>query len=424
MDTVAVGTLIGRRLDRLRSGVPSVAGATAAGWRGSQRDQARALADAMGGTVVGGDLGSVVALETSIELPIAVDQLTALPYPIDPRAPLVCLDLETTGLATAAGTLAFLVGVGVWREGSLRLHQLLLPDHSSERALLEVLGSILPADGWLITYNGKCFDWPLLTARFRLHHRDPPPYAGHLDLLPVARQLWKHRLGGARLAIVEQALCGVERDDDLPGYLIPERYFAYLRSRHAGLLRQIVEHNRQDIVSLARLLAVLAEHVADPAAWPAAHPGDLFGLARAYARRRRPAEALTVVEAGLSAQAWSRGVEAGAQLHRRMSAERARLLSRLGRKEEAHVAWLEICRRGGPGAGLAWLHVARYREHAERDITGALDACQQAATISERARAWGEPLLGVEHDLERRLPRLRRLAFRRRPFNRGVRRAA
>lgn len=382
------------------------------------------MAEALGGAVVGGDLGSVVVIEASFEMPIAIDQLAVLPYPIEPQAPLVCLDLETTGLATAAGTLAFLVGVGVWREGSLRLHQLLLPDHSSERALLDVLGSILPPDGWLITYNGKCFDWPLLTARFRLHRRDPPLFAGHLDLLPVARQLWKHRLGGARLAIVERALCGVERDDDLPGHLIPERYFAYLRSRQPGLLRQIVEHNRQDIVSLAGLLTVLAEQVADPAAWPASHPGDLFGLARAYARRRRPGEALIVVEAGLAAAAWSRGVEDGAQLHRRMSAERARLLARLGRTAEAHVAWLDICQRGGPGAGLAWLHVARYREHAERDITGALDACQQAVTIAERARAWGEPLLGVERDLERRLPRLRRVAFRRRPFSPGVGRAA
>lgn len=424
METVAVGTLIARRLDRLRSTAASVAGVATDSWRGHQHERAGALAKQVGGAVVDGDLGSFVVIETSIGLPMAVQQLAQLPYPIESRAPLVCLDLETTGLATAAGTLAFLVGVGIWREGSLRLHQLLLPDHSGERAMLEMLGSLLPPDGWLITYNGKCFDWPLLTARFRLHRSDPPPICGHLDLLPVARQLWKHRLGGARLAIVEQALCGVERDDDLPGYLIPERYFAYLRSRRGDLLRPILEHNRQDIVSLARLLGVLAEHVADPSAWPAAHPGDLFGLARAYTRRRRPAEALTVVEAGLAARAWSQGVEAGAQLHRRMSAERARLLASLGRRAEAHAAWLEICGRGGPGAGLAWLHVARYREHTERDIRSALDACQQAVSIAERARAWGEPLLGVERDLERRLPRLRRLAFRRRPFSRGVGRAA
>ena len=277
---------------------------------------------------------------------------------------------------------------------------------------------------WLVTYNGKCFDWPLMVARYRLHRRGPPVFAGHLDLLPVARQLWKHRLGGARLAIVEEAMCGVVRRDDLPGHLIPERYFAYLRSRQAEMLRPIVEHNRQDIVSLARLLGTLADGAADPQSWPSAHPGDLFGLARAYARRRRPAEALRVAEAALGSSGWSRGIEGGAVLHRRLSAERARLLGRLGRRREAYEAWLEICARGGPGAGLAWLHVARYREHVTRDIAGALEACREAGAIADRARAWGEPMSAVELDLSRRLPRLRRLSFRRRPLSPGVGRAA
>src|SRR5438034_480444 len=86
-----------------------------------------------------------------------------------------------------------------------------------------------------------------------------------LDRLAVARQLWKHRLGGARLGLVESGVCGIERDDDLPGYLIPEHYFTYLRTRDAGLLSAVVEHNCEDIISMARLLAVLATDVASPA---------------------------------------------------------------------------------------------------------------------------------------------------------------
>ena len=132
----------------------------------------------------------MVVVETECAVPIEIERLTRLPYPIDPLAPLVCIDLETTGLATAAGTLPFLIGVGIWREGHLAIRQLVLADHSGERAQLELLSSLLPPDGWLVTYNGKSFDWPLLTARYRLHRRAPPVMAGHLDLLPVARQLW------------------------------------------------------------------------------------------------------------------------------------------------------------------------------------------------------------------------------------------
>ena len=41
-------------------------------------------------------------------------RLATLPGQPPPDAPLVCLDTETTGLATAAGTVAFLVGLGWW----------------------------------------------------------------------------------------------------------------------------------------------------------------------------------------------------------------------------------------------------------------------------------------------------------------------
>lgn len=420
MDATISGTLLGRRLDRLKSGSIRLPP------DGARRldDHALALAEAVGGHVVRAESGSIVTIETSIPVAISLDRLSHLPYPIDTQAPLVFVDLETTGLATAAGTLPFLVGAAIWQDGQLRMSQLLLPDHASERAMLDVLLALLPTAGWLVTYNGKCFDWPLLTARYRLHRRDPPVLAGHLDLLPIARQLWKHRLGGARLALVEQELCGVERHDDLPGHLIPERYFSYLRSRRPDLLMPIVQHNQQDIVSMARLIAVLADSLADSGSWADAHPGDLHGLARGFVRRHRHDEALTVVEAALGARAWTVGVEGGAGLHRRLAAERAWLLGRLGRRDESYAAWTEIATRAGPGAGVAWLHVARYREHVLRDIAGALVACQQAGAVAERARAWCEPLYAVEADVARRLPRLRRLSFRRQQFRGDAGRAA
>ena len=53
-----------------------------------------------------------------------------------PERPLVCLDTETTGLATAAGTVAFLIGLGWWEDDRFRQVQLLLPDHPAEPGLL------------------------------------------------------------------------------------------------------------------------------------------------------------------------------------------------------------------------------------------------------------------------------------------------
>ncbi|HEY5519893.1 MAG TPA: ribonuclease H-like domain-containing protein [Candidatus Limnocylindrales bacterium] len=368
-------------------------------------DYALAVAAAIGGTAEHG----VALFEHRLALPVNRARLTSLPYGVPVDARLVCFDLETTGLATAAGTLAFLVGLGWWESDSFVVRQLLLTDHADEHALLDLLARHLAPDGWLVTYNGRSFDWPLIVARYRLHGHPPPPLSGHLDLLPISRQLWKHRTGSARLAAIEAEICGVQRTNDLPGAFIPDRYFTYLRSRRASLLRDVVDHNRQDIVSLGQLVAVLANLSLDDF-----EAGDLLGLARAYGRRGNSPGALEVIERALRPDAWVVRRPATVALHRRLSAERARLLARVGRREESIAAWLEIATRGGPGAAEAWLHVARYREHVERDVPGASAACHQAAAVAGRARAWGDPMLAVERDLERRLPRLSRRLFARR----------
>src|SRR3954454_623030 len=389
--------VLGRRLDRFRAAPSRVVVE-----RRPRIDHAAVLAQELGGWAASG----VALFESRHEVPVHRDGLTALPYGVPVDRPLVCLDLETTGLATGVGTLAFLVGLGWWQDDVFTVRQLLLADHADERAQLDLLAAAIPSDAWLVTYNGKTFDWPLVVARFRLHGRPAPSNAGHLDLLPISRQLWKHRLGSARLATVEAAVCGVQRSHDLPGAFIPDRFFSYLRSRRANLLRDVVDHNRQDIVSLGLLVSELSRGELDRF-----QPGDLLGLSRAYSRRKGHADALRVVEHALRPDAWVVQQPAQAVLHRQLSAERARLLARLGRREEALGAWLDIARRGGPGAALAWLNVARYREHVARDVTAALAACHDAAAVAGRARAWGEPMYAVERDLQRRLPRLSRKVF-------------
>ena len=81
----------------------------------ASRDLARRLADAVDGEVVDSGGGVHVRVETAgIELPLDRGRLAALPGQPPADRPLVCLDTETTGLATAAGTVAFLIGLGWW----------------------------------------------------------------------------------------------------------------------------------------------------------------------------------------------------------------------------------------------------------------------------------------------------------------------
>lgn len=376
-------------------------------------DSAR-LAEALGGTVLGSAIGRVVSVEREVEMPFDPRTLLGLPFPIDVTRPLVMLDTETTGLGTGAGTLVFLVGLATWHGSRLLVRQLWLTDQPDEPALLDALEAVLPSDGWLVTYNGRAFDWPLIATRYRLHRRDPPTPAGHLDLLPVARQLWRHRLPDARLASVEAGIAGVRRSSDLPGALVPERYLAFLRNGDPRPLVAVGEHNRQDVVSLGRLLVVLAEVLGRPEGRAAAHLGDLVALGRLFRRAGRTSEALACLDAALGRTADGPAGGSRETAHRMVheaAIERARLLRRLGRRAEAVEAWLAIASEGGRSAIVAWIAVAKELEHSARDPAGALAATQRAEELLSRRRALGLSFPEAERDLPRRRARLlRRLA--------------
>lgn len=401
-----------RRLERLRPSTGAIATgmADAIVSPGRVSRRADALAEAIGGRVIHGSSGTIVEVERSGPLPLSRMPLTRLPDPVHPGRPLVCLDTETTGLGTAAGTVPFMCGLGLWDGKRFTVRQLVLPDHADEPALLDRLAGAIPPDAWLVTYNGRSFDWPLLESRFRLHGHGPPAHAGHLDLLPLARQIWRHRLSDARLSTVEAGVAGVQRPGDLPGALIPERYFRYLRTGQGWLLGDVVRHNRQDIVSLARLLHVLAEGLRDATALGSMHPGDLCGLGRAYVRRGRFGEGLDCFDAALRA---ARSVPAtdpwAVPLHERVAMERARVLARLGRRRESFSAWLTLAETDGRLSGIAWIQVAKHQEHLERDPVAALEAASRAARHATRRAALGMPFPWVERDLRHRTPRLRRL---------------
>jgi uncharacterized protein len=120
--------------------------------------------------------------------------------------------------------------------------------------------------GVLVSFNGKSFDAPLLETRYLFHRR---PWIGgavpHLDVLHPARRFW----GGVTpdstcsLGDLEKKLAGVSRLDDVQGFEIPGRYFQFVRSGDARPLQSVLEHNRQDLLSLAvltsRLLQLLEE---------------------------------------------------------------------------------------------------------------------------------------------------------------------
>ena len=203
----------------------------------------------------------------------------------------LCFDTETTGLSGGAGTVAFLVG---WakllpsREENcipkVQVDQWFLRDLPGEPELLNLLDAEFRASRSLVSFNGASFDLPLLKTRWVLSGRTFPDVV-HRDDLPVARRLWKRILSSCRLGQLEQDVLGVQRKDDVPGSLVPELWFSYLRcgaaADFATPLEGVLRHHAQDVYSL--LCLDLLIHAVSR------QPGhNLWQPVHQYEQRRRP----------------------------------------------------------------------------------------------------------------------------------------
>ena len=184
---------------------------------------------------------------TTLDVP-AIDEA-----PIDRRR-LLCFDTETTGLAGGVGTRAFMIGVAAWEADVLTVRQLYLTAIAGERAMLETFAGWLQPETILVSYNGKSYDAPLLKGRFRLNrvgHRlaDLP----HIDWLHPTRRVYKGHLPNCKLATIEREVLRIVREDDLPGSEAPAAWLAYLRGQSSTNLARVLDHNRQDVITLMRL---------------------------------------------------------------------------------------------------------------------------------------------------------------------------
>src|SRR5574338_529744 len=144
---------------------------------------------------------------------------------------IVFLDTETSGLAGGTGTYAFLIGIGYRTPAGFELVQFFMRDPSQEAALLAALDQWLARFDVVVTFNGKSFDVPLLNTRYVLKGLTSPfgSYE-HLDVLHIARKLWRDRLPSRALSELEKEIVQFYRtEEEVPGWLIPQLYFDYLR---------------------------------------------------------------------------------------------------------------------------------------------------------------------------------------------------
>jgi len=312
---------------------------------------------------------------------------------------LLFLDTETTGLAGGTGTYAFLVGAAWLEGGRLTVTQFFMRDFDEEPALLAALEPLLTRAAAVVTFNGAGFDLPLLETRFVLARRRWPSTLPNLDLLRPARRVWNGWLSDCRLSTIESEVLGLARESDVPGSLIPLLYFDYLRSRRAGPLKRVFEHNRLDVLSLVALVGWFGRALSPDAD---VRPEELAGLGRLW-------EPVDVERAlGCYRSALAAGLRDPVARWARMRL--ARWEKRAARWEAACVLW-EAARGDVLFDPRPWEELAKFQEHRARDLTRAraivADALDQARSIGAAPRV----LDGFAYRLARLERRLNRSGF-------------
>lgn len=229
----------------------------------------------------------------------------------------------------------------------------------------------------------------------------PIPFEGyaHLDLLHLARRLWRDRLASRTLQSIEEHILGVARtSEEVPGYEIPYLYFDYLRDRNATPMKGIFYHNEIDILSLVALLNHASTMLSNPFGTSVEYSLDVIAIAKLFEDMREWDEAAKLYEHGLSDELPE---EDFARAVKRLSI----LQRRRGDIDEAVKLWQQAAEGGHV---YAHVELAKHYEHRVKEYALAEDFTHQALSLVNGSQLPGYARSHWVNELSHRLERLGR----------------
>ena len=298
---------------------------------------------------------------------------------ITPESPslerLLFIDTETSGLSGGTGTFAFLVGYGRFSSEGFLLTQLMIRDPGEEPAMLLHLINQINDKDIFVSFNGKSFDIPLLQNRLVLN-RLPVKLREfqHIDMLHISRKLWKFSLESCSLKTIESAILKFNRNsEDVPGWMIPDIYFAFLRTGDPSGLKEVVYHNAQDILSLAALFIHVSKLLAGTLSPSCVPVDDLIAISRIYWDLGSYEVSQKILKSILPRTKT-------AEQRVMINASLGRFFKKMGHSNEAIQYWQEAAENGD---AAACIELAMYYEHSIKDYSTALHWCEKGLQASK-----------------------------------------
>jgi uncharacterized protein YprB with RNaseH-like and TPR domain len=290
------------------------------------------------------------------------------------------IDLETTGLSGGTGVIAFLVGLGFYRDDRFNVAQFFLGELAEEERMIQELGQFFAHMNFqsVVTFNGKGFDMPLLETRFILHRQ---PFIlselPHLDFLYSARSLWRHKHESCRLYHLAHEVVEADRSEDIPAAEIPWRYFQYLNTGNFELIEPILYHNQEDILSLLGVIIVGSFIFSEDIEEELTDAMDLYGAGRVMEN---------IGEAEESVHFFRRALEKGLSDELSLAAKK-KISCYLKKNQEWKSAvslWKEMASSNTQSKDqlLSFRELAMYLEHKEKKYEEARKIAEEGYVLS------------------------------------------
>ncbi|MCL5987220.1 MAG: ribonuclease H-like domain-containing protein [Actinobacteria bacterium] len=310
------------------------------------------------------------------------------PFEIYDFSRVLFLDSETTGLG-GAGTVVFLIGILYFDGSKFILEQLLMRDYEDEIAMLEYFRELLSRFDVIVSFNGKCFDIPVIVDRY-FYNRIVPlecERLEHIDLLNFSRMLWAGLIENCKLKTIERELLGFERNGDIDGWQVPCIYYDYLRSGDESRLKEVILHNRYDLLSLVSLLSRVSRLLNSPQEMDLSDFQRCLKIGRYYERRKKQ-------EKCIDFYSWAFTTTSSLREKLQAACKCSLNLKRVGKNDEA-VRYLERAIECGCEDAYLLQEISKYYEHKKKDYIlaleyavrglGALDVSKRSAYSPTRA---------------------------------------
>lgn len=166
---------------------------------------------------------------------------------------LLFLDIETKSLFFE--TQIITIGCGFFENGNFKTIHLTALNEEGEYEILNEFNKLLKDKKALVTFNGKSFDVPFIDLRMSYYNIKSNITDYHnFDLYFFAKKAFKSHQDSFALKEIDKKILNRQRKNDINGEDVNYYYNRYLNTRNINFLKPIINHNRDDIISLALLL--------------------------------------------------------------------------------------------------------------------------------------------------------------------------